>query len=62
LSQKGTPFEVASPIIVDIDEGKLIEIEEYFAQKTLNDLMEEDLQSAAQRQSALYAEERLTQI
>ena len=43
LSQKGTPFEVASPIIVDIDEGKLIEIEEYFAQKTLNDLMEEDL-------------------
>ena len=53
---------MASAIIVGIDEGKLVEIEEYFAQKTLNDLMEEDLQSAAQRQSALYAEERLTQI
>lgn len=62
LSQKGTPFEVASAVIVDIDQGKLVEIEEYFALKALNSLMEEDLQTAAQRQSAIYAEQRLTQI
>lgn len=43
LSQKGTPFEVASAVIVDIDQGKLVEIEEYFALKALNSLMEEDL-------------------
>lgn len=34
---------MASPIIVDIDTGNLVEIEEYFAQKALTDLMEEDL-------------------
>ena len=53
---------MASPCIVDIDEGRVIEIQEYKALKDVNDIMERNLQTAAQRQQAFDAQENLERI
>ena len=49
VSSLGTPFSVSSPCIVDIDDGRVMEIEEYKALKDVNEIMEKNLQTAAQR-------------
>jgi len=43
VSSLGTPFSVASPCIVDIDEGRVMEIQEYKALKDVNEIMERNL-------------------
>lgn len=43
LKQVGTPFEVPSPIIVDIDQGQVIQIENYKARRDLRILQERNL-------------------
>lgn len=39
----GTPFSVASPCIIDIDDGRVLEIQEYKAIKDVNEIMEKNL-------------------
>lgn len=40
VSSLNTPFSMPSPCVVDIDEGKVMEIEEYKAVRDLNHIME----------------------
>jgi hypothetical protein len=59
ISSLNTPFSIASPCIVDIDEGKVMEIQEYKAVRDLNHIMERNPQTAAQRDAAFDAQEAL---
>ena len=52
-----TPFKTDSPCIVDIDEGKIMEIIEYKAIRDLDAVMESNPQTNTQRNKAYQAQE-----
>ena len=55
LGSQGTAFQTASPCIVDIDHGKIMEIEQYKALKVVREVMERTLQTPAGRTEAIEA-------
>lgn len=59
MANKGTVFATQSPVIVDIDSGKVMEIEKYQALMDLNHLMQIQQENSANRMQALQAQEQL---
>ena len=53
MANKGTVFATQSPVIVDIDTGKVMEIEKYRALMDINHIMEIQQENSANRMQAL---------
>lgn len=58
----GTPWETAGPCIIDIDQGKVYELEHYHAIVRLRQIMESNAETAHMRSQALNAQNRLAEI
>ena len=58
----GTPWEAPGPCIIDVDQGKVYELEHYHAIVKVRHIMEAPSETTQHRQLALEAQNRLAEI